>query len=278
MSQISGAGVVITGAASGLGRGLAQRLAGMGARVALWDLDAAGLARAAADIRERTGSDPHAAVVDVSDPDAVRRAATEAQAARGPIDILVNNAGVVSGRALVDLTDAQITRTLAVNTLALFWTTRALLPDMIRRGRGHIVTIASAAGFVGAHRLTDYTASKHAAVGFDDALRAELRRTAPSLVTTVVCPFYIDTGMFAGAKTRLPWLLPILKEDQVVERIARAIQRDQRRVLMPFIVRLVPLLRILPVRWFDLLADVFGLNASMDDFTGRRGPTSFTSS
>lgn len=277
MSQISGAGVVITGAASGLGRGLALRLAGAGARVILWDLDAAGLAGAAADVRERTGSDPHTAVVDVSDPDAVRRAAAEAQA-RGPVDILVNNAGVVSGRALVDLTDAQVIRTFAVNTLALFWATRALLPDMIRRNRGHIVTIASAAGFVGAHRLTDYTASKHAAVGFDDALRAELRRSAPSLVTTVVCPFYIDTGMFAGAKTRFPWLLPILNEDDVIERIVRAIRRDKRRLIMPFIVRLVPILRVLPVRWFDRLADILGINASMDDFTGRHGPTSFTSS
>jgi all-trans-retinol dehydrogenase (NAD+) len=238
--------------------------------VVLWDINASGLARAAAEIRERTGSDPHTAVVDVSDPGAVRRAAADAQAARGPVGILVNNAGVVSGRALVDLTDAQITRTFAVNTLALFWTTQACLPGMIQRGHGHIVTVASAAGLVGAHRLTDYTASKHAAVGFDDALRAELRRTAPALVTTVVCPFYIDTGMFAGAKTRFTWLLPILKEDDVVERIVKAIRRDERRVLLPFMIRLVPLLRALPVRWFDRLADFFGINASMDDFTGRR--------
>jgi all-trans-retinol dehydrogenase (NAD+) len=270
MSQINGAGVVITGAASGLGRGLALRMADLGARVVLWDLNADGLARVAAAIRERTGADPHAALVDVSDPEAVRRAAVDAQASRGPIDILVNNAGVVSGRTLTDLTDGQIRATFAVNTLALFWTTRAFLPDMIRRGRGHLVTIASAAGVVGAHRLTDYAASKHAAVGFDDALRAELRRTAPSLVTTVVCPFYIDTGMFAGAQTRFPRLLPILREDDVVERVVRAIRRDERRVLMPFMVRLVPMLRILPVRCFDRVLDFFGINVSMDPFAGRR--------
>jgi all-trans-retinol dehydrogenase (NAD+) len=278
MSQINGAGVVVTGAAHGLGRHLALRMAALGARVVLWDLDTAGLALLAADIRERTGRDPLATSVDVSDPDAVRRAAVDAHAWQGPIDFLVNNAGVVSGRPLLDLTDAQIAKTFAVNALALFWTTRAFLPDMIRRGRGHIVTIASAAGFVGAHRLTDYTASKHAAVGFDDALRAELRRAAPSIITTVVCPFYIDTGMFAGAKTRFPRLLPILEEAVVAERILRAIRRNERRVLLPFVVRLVPMLRVLPVPWFDAIADFFGINASMDDFIGRRGPTSSTSS
>ncbi len=269
MSQIVGATVLITGAASGLGRQLALRFDRLGARLVLWDVDAERLAVVADEIRARSGREPCAAPVDVSNPEAVRRSAAEALAA-GPVDILVNNAGIVSGGLLLDLTDAQIARTFAVNTLALFWTTRAFLPDMIHRGRGHIVTIASAGGLVGASRLTDYAASKHAAVGFDESLRAELRRTAPGIVTTVVCPFYISTGMFAGAKTRFPRLLPVLKETDVVERIVRAIQRDERRLIVPPIVRLLPVLRVLPVRWFDGVIDFFGVNVSMDEFTGRR--------
>ena len=265
MSQIDGAGIVITGAASGIGRQLALRLADRGARVVLWDLNGQSLGAVADEVRGRARLDPLTAIVDVGDPEAVRRAAADA----GPVDILVNNAGVISGRVLTELTDGQIRKTFAVNTLALFWTTRAFLPGMIQRGRGHIVTIASAAGFVGAHRLTDYTASKHAAVGFDDALRAELRRVAPGVKTTVVCPFYVDTGMFAGAKTRIPWLLPILKEAYVVDRVVQAIERDRRRVLMPRIVHILPLLRVLPVRWFDRIIDLFGVNVSMDGFTGR---------
>jgi all-trans-retinol dehydrogenase (NAD+) len=264
MSQIDGAVVVITGAASGIGRRLALRMADLGARVVLWDIDEARLAEVAAEIHRRARHEPRTAVVDVGSPDAVRRAA----AAAGPVDILVNNAGVVSGRSIVDLTDRDIQKTFAVNALALFWTTRALLPGMIERGRGHLVTIASAAGLVGANRLTDYTASKHAAVGFDDALRAELRRRAPGIVTTVVCPFYINTGMFAGAKTRFPLLLPILDEADVVERVVRAIRRNERRVVMPRLVRILPLLRILPVAWFDRITDFFGVNASMDGFSG----------
>lgn len=266
MSQIRGATVLITGAASGIGRLLALRMADLGAQVVLWDLNGEAQDAVAAEIRRRGRLDPLAAVVDVGDPEAVRRAAAGA----GPVDILVNNAGVISGRVLTELTDAQIQKTFAVNTLALFWTTRAFLPGMIQRGRGHIVTIASAAGLVGAHRLTDYTASKHAAVGFDDALRAELRRLAPVVRTTVACPFYVDTGMFAGAKTRVPWLLPILKEADVVERVVRAIERDCRRVLMPRIVHILPVLRVLPVRWFDRVLDLFGINTSMDGFTGRQ--------
>jgi all-trans-retinol dehydrogenase (NAD+) len=140
---------------------------------------------------------------------------------------------------------------------------------MIRRGRGHIVTIASAAGLVGVARQADYSASKHAAVGFDESLRAELRRAAPFVKTTVVCPYYIDTGMFTGVKSRFPRLLPILHEQKVADRVLRAIRRNERRVLMPPLVRLLPAMRLLPAPLFDRVVDLFGLNSGMEGFTGR---------
>ena len=185
------------------------------------------------------------------------------------MDILVNNAGVVSGSPLLELPDEHIERTFRVNTLALFWTTKAFLPAMIARGSGHIVTVASAAGLIGSPRETDYAASKFAAVGFNEALRLELKRSAPGVKTTVVRPFYIDTGMFEGVKTRFPLLLPILKESAVTERILRAVQHDTARVDMPWMVRTLPLMRLLPVWAFDGLADFFGITAAMDEFTGR---------
>src|SRR5262249_39176933 len=152
-------------------------------------------------------------------------AATAAATLRecGPVDILVNNAGVVSGKTLLAASEDDIVRTFDVNTLALFWTTRAFLPAMIERGSGHVVTIASAAGLVGTSRLVDYCSSKHAAVGFDEALRLELRRLRSQVLTTVVCPFYISTGMFEGVKTRLPLLLPILTPEYATDRIVAAI-------------------------------------------------------
>jgi all-trans-retinol dehydrogenase (NAD+) len=195
-------------------------------------------------------------------------------ATQGPVDILVNNAGVVSGRPLLELTDEHIERTFRVNTLALFWTTRAFLPAMVARGSGHLVTVASAAGLIGSPRETDYAASKFAAVGFTEALRMELRRSAPGVKTTVVRPFYIDTGMFAGVKTRFPLLLPILKEGAVTERILRAVQHDVAQLDMPWMVRTLPLMRMLPVWAFDGLADFFGITMAMDEFMGRQVPRS----
>jgi all-trans-retinol dehydrogenase (NAD+) len=156
-----------------------------------------------------------------------------------------------------------------VNALAHYWTTRAFLPAMVEHGSGHVVTIASAAGLAGMPRMAAYAASKHAAVGFADSLRVEVAREAPGVRTTLVCPYYVDTGMFAGARTRFPWLLPILHEEDVVARIARAVERDQERVLLPPLVHLLPLVTALPTRVGDRVMDALGVSASMDRFVGR---------
>ena len=80
---------------------------------------------------------------------------------------------------------------------------KSFLPDMMSRNHGHIVTVASSAGFIGVTGLADYCASKFAAVGFDESLRFELEAQGKDGIhTTVVCPFFINTGMFEGAKTR----------------------------------------------------------------------------
>ena len=268
MTTISSKHVLITGSASGIGRLLAEKMSALGAHVSMWDIDEKCLAGAAAGICAGGGL-VREYCCDVSDRDAVDRLAVQTMAEGGPVDILVNNAGVVSGRPLLELTPEQIERTLKVNVLALFWVTRAFLPSMIERGSGHVVTMASAAGLMGVPRQTDYSSSKHAAVGFDESLRLELRRTAPGVMTTVVCPFYIDTGMFAGVTTRFSFLLPILKEEKVAAAIVRAIQLNRRQVIMPLMVRSVPLMRMLPVAAFDRLADFFGVTASMDEFVGR---------
>jgi all-trans-retinol dehydrogenase (NAD+) len=268
-TALKGSTVLVTGGGSGIGRLMALGAAGRGARVVIWDLDAAAGERVRDRIRS-LGGVAHSFAVNVADRDQVRSAAAETLRAVDRVDVLVNNAGVVTGRSLLEASEEQIERTFDVNVLALYWVTRAFLPGMVARRRGTVVTIASAAGLLGVARQTDYSASKHAAVGFDESLRAELRSARTGVRTLVVCPYYIDTGMFAGVRTRFPLLLPILDPKRVAVRILDAVERGRSRLLMPPLVRLLPVFRILPVRVFDAVADVLGVNQSMSGFTGRR--------
>ena len=269
MSEIAGRHILITGGASGIGRLMAQKLAALGGRISVWDIHRENLEKVVAELSAAGREPARGFLCDVARRENVYRVAAETTAAAGAVDVLINNAGVVSGQSILDLPDEKIEATFAINTLSLFWTVKAFLPQMMERRSGHIVTIASASALIGVPKLTDYAASKWAAVGFDESLRAELRTSAPAIRTTVVCPYYIDTGMFHGVKSRFPWLLPILSEDYVAGRIVLAIQRDKRRLMLPALVYTVPLMRVLPVGVFDWLATFLGVNASMDEFKGR---------
>jgi len=246
MTTLTGKNVLITGAASGLGTLLARKTAARGANVILWDVDHLGLSNVAAELRK----DGHTVEC-------------------GTIDVLINNAGIVSGKYLSELTDKEIENTFAVNVLAHFWTVRAFLPDMLEQNDGHVVTISSAGGILGAPRLTDYSASKFAVLGFDESLRLELRQLQANVRTTVVCPYYMNTGMFSGVTTRFSWLLPILAADDVASRIITAIEKDRARLVIPWFVYVTWPLRALPIAWFDRLARFLGITEGMNQFTGK---------
>lgn len=259
--------VVITGAAGGLGRLLAQKIARQGGNLILWDINETGLETLRREIEKPGGSvTPYAC--DLSDRRAIYNTSEKVLKAHGKVDILINNAGIVTGKTLMDASDENILQTFNVNTLALFWTTRAFLPAMAKRDSGHIVTIASAGGLVGTSKLTDYCSSKFAAIGFDESLRLELRRLNKKIRTTVVCPFYIDTDMFSGVKTRFPLLLPILKLDYAADKIIQAIRKNRPRLIMPRFVYTVFPTRLLPVPVFDAITEFLGVNNTMDEFTG----------
>lgn len=270
--KLEGRRVLVTGGAQGMGLLIAQGAAARGAHVAIWDVNSAALADAAARIggaRPRGSQLVVSEAVDVGDPGAVAGAAERLAASFGKVDVLVNNAGVVSGKPLVELAPEEIQRTLRVNTAALFWTTQAVLPAMIEAGSGHVVTMASAGGLVGVSRLSDYCASKFGAVGFHESLRAELRRTAPGVGTSLICPFFVGTGMFAGVRTRFPFLLPILEPERVAAAVIRAVEKDRAVVVLPWFVHSLKLLRLLPARWLDPIASFFGIHVAMDTFSGR---------
>jgi all-trans-retinol dehydrogenase (NAD+) len=268
MKNINGKIILITGGASGIGRLMAYEFARRGGVVAVWDLNAAAI-KALETEAAAAGLSITGMTCNVTDRAAVYKLAAELKNKLGPVDILVNNAGVVSGKPLLETPDEKIELTMQVNALSLFWMTKAFLPDMLERKSGHIVTIASAAGIMGVRGLADYSASKFAAVGFDESLRVELKRIKSPVKTTIVCPFFIDTGMFKGVKTRFPLLLPILKPEPTVKRIVKAVLKNKSRLVMPPFANMMFFLRMFPPGFMDAIADFFGVSHAMDEFTGR---------
>ena len=263
--NLNGARVLVTGGGSGIGRQMSLQAAQRGAHVIIWDRDAKASARVTDEIRDAGGTaESHA--VDITDVAGVNSAAT----ASGVVDVVINNAGIVAGKHLLESTEESIRRTYEVNALGLYWVTRSVLPGMIARGDGSVVTIASAAGLLGVAQQTDYSATKFAAVGFMESLRAEMRALGHPIDVLTVCPFFVDTGMFEGAQTKFPLLLPVLKEGPVATEILNAIERRKPTLLLPPFARVLPLARLLPVRWFDHLADFLGVNQTMDHFVGRK--------
>jgi all-trans-retinol dehydrogenase (NAD+) len=262
--ELKGKLVLVTGGAGGLGLATARAFAREGARLALWDLDL-GRVEAAASALRAEGIPAQGFAVDVSDPAAVRSAAAVLEAELGPVDVLDNNAGVHARGGLLDADDAACRRQVAVNLESYIWCARAFVPGMRARGSGHLVWIASAAGLLGVPGMAVYSATKHGVIGLAESLRLELRRDGVTGVgTTIVCPSFIDTGMFPG--TTPPRLAPWLKPEALAERIVAAVKAERRYVREPALVKLIPLLRVLPGAAQDFLCSLTGMDRSL---TGR---------
>lgn len=274
---VSGARVLITGAAMGMGRLYAERAVAEGAKaVILWDRDPAALAITTATLNERADGRTQVApyVVDIADLGAIAQAAQRVRMEVGHPDIVINNAGIVRGSYFWEHDNGDDTRpTMQINALAPMYITREFLPAMIEgTGReSRIVNIASAAGMLSNPRISVYAASKAALIGWSDSLRLELTQQGHGQVkVTTVCPSYITTGMFEGA--RGPLLTPRMTPEHVVDRVWRAMLAGRPMLLMPWTVGLSSALRgVLPLPVWDLVAGrVFGVYRSMDSFVGRR--------
>ncbi len=269
MTDFSRKTVLITGAAQGLGRLLALQAAAKGASLVLLDINSEKLEATKKELLELS---PQVLtyVCDLSQKDQIQPTAKQIQNDVGGIDILINNAGVVSGKSLLECSDEQIERSFQVNSLALFWLTRALLPEMMKKNSGHIVTVSSAAGVVAVPLLADYCASKFAAFAFDEALRLEIKKQQLNIRTTVICPYFIDTGMFKGVKTKSPILLPFLNEKKVANSIIKAIEKNKKRLILPKTVYLIWIFRLFPVGFFDWVTTWLGLDRVMETYEGKK--------
>src|SRR4051812_41651897 len=187
--------VLVTGAASGMGRATAHLLADEGAKVGIVDRDADGLKAVADEIRG-VGATVHPVVADFTEPAAPAAAVAEVRGALGPLDGLVNNAGVSIHLPFEDDGFAQAwATTLAVNLTAQTLFARAALPDLVRNGDGRIVNIASTEGLGATAQIAPYTSSKHGVIGLTRSLAVEYGKTG--VTVNCICPGPIRTGMTA---------------------------------------------------------------------------------
>lgn len=218
---------LITGASSGIGRELALELSKRGWRVALLARRREALEEVASQITG-AGGEADVFVCDVTDPGAVARAAEGLVASRGAIDLAIANAGVgVSGPvAKLDLEQARAT--LRVNVEGTLNLIAAVIPSMLERGSGHIVGIASLAGFRGLPGSAVYSASKAAMRALLESVRVELGPRG--ILVTTINPGFIRTAMTAGNRFRMPFLMDA---DQAARRIADAIEARKKECSFP---------------------------------------------
>src|SRR6266508_1091348 len=218
---------LVTGASRGIGRSIALALAAAGADVALNARGQAELDQLAAEVRA-LGRRAVAIPCDVTSADEVAQMAETALASLGGVDILVNNAGAAASHKFLGHPDELWHRMLAVNLTSAYYVTKALAPQMVARGTGRIIMIASVAAKTGARYIAAYTAAKHGVLGLTRALAAEL--VASGITVNAICPGYVDTPMTDGtianmvARTRM-------SETQAREALEQ--MSPQRRLIAP---------------------------------------------
>ena len=273
---VAGSRILITGAAMGMGRLYAERAVAEGAAlVLLWDLNKAQLAETVTELTSTANGTQQVVgtTIDISDAKALEKACADVIKKHGGVDVIINNAGVVTGALFVDHEPERgIDLTMRVNAIAPMLITRAFLPGMIAGGAdARVVNISSASAFVSNPRMSVYAASKWAMLGWSDTIRLELEQMKVRNVKVLtVCPSYISTGMFAGAKG--PLLMPIMKPGYVVWRVWTEMIRGRKNLLiLPPMARVSTLVKgILPQGAYDWVADkIFGVYHTMDQFTGR---------
>jgi short-subunit dehydrogenase len=219
---------VVTGASRGIGAALCRRFADEGGKVGLLARDGPLLAEIAASL----GTPTHAVAVDVADSPALHAALDEIATHLGPIEILVNNAGHGHWDAVVDSDEASFRDAIEVNYLATVAATLHVLPDMLKRGQGHIVNIVSIAGRIGSPFEAAYSASKFAVAGFSEALAAEIHGTGVHV--SMIHPGPVDTTFAANRRRAAPKGAPgPVPVDDVVDAVMATLRRPRRNRYVP---------------------------------------------
>lgn len=269
MTKIKDNCILITGGASGIGRIMGRMALEMGARqLVIWDINEQSIASTEAALSSLGKVKGYK--VNVADHTAVEQAFRTTTEECGDVDILINCAGIVtSNKTFDEQTLSDIERTMAINATAPMVVALQALPPMIKRDKGHICNIASAAGMISNPRMSVYAASKWAVIGWSDSVRIELQERRSNVHFTTVAPYYINTGMFDGVRSRF---FPILDPERTARKILRAIERNTDFRGIPWSYHFFRLCQgLLPVSWFDTIVGRWlGIYSTMDHFTGRK--------
>ena len=265
--------VLITGGASGIGRIMGELALKKGASaLVIWDINQANIDATISEMKAFGKVVGYR--VDVSDYNMVEASYAQVKSEVGDVDIFINSAGIITSNRTFDLCSVEeMDRTIKVNTLAPMYVTRQVLPDMIKRNSGHICNIGSAGGMLPNPKMSIYSASKWASIGWSDSVRIELQDMKSKVRVTTIAPYYITTGMFDGVKSKV---FPLLNPQKVSERVIGAIEGNKKMLMLmkwiPYPHHFIRLLQaVLPMRVFDwLMSDVLGIYHAMDNFTGRK--------
>jgi short-subunit dehydrogenase len=240
---------MITGASSGIGRGLAVELGRRGAKLGLVARRAAKLAEVVRDI-EAAGGKALALPGDVQSEESIRAAAGSLRAAFGPIDVLIANAGIGPTRDAAKFSATEVAGVINVNVIGASNSVAAVIPEMVARGSGQLVVISSLAAYRGLPRSAAYCASKAAVSAFFESLRLDL--TPRGIDVTIIHPGFIKTPLTAGRDAQMPFLMEL---DDAVKKMARAIERRRKRYSFPW--QLATIVRaglIMPIFLYDQIS------------------------
>nr|XP_056711118.1 estradiol 17-beta-dehydrogenase 11-like [Euleptes europaea] len=247
--SLSGEIVLITGAAHGLGREIACAFSKHQCKLALWDINKHGIEETAEECR-KLGAAVHTYVVDCRKREEIYRTADKVKKDIGDISILINNAGVITTGCFLSVTDEQIQSMFDINVLAHYWTVKAFLPAMMERNHGHIVTVASLAGFVAVPFMVTYVSSKHGIVGFHQSLTEELFLLGKDgIKTSCLCPSFINNGFVKNLPKKA---VPTVETEDVVNKLMEGILTNQKTIFVPQLAKLFTIiLRLLPERVYN---------------------------
>ena len=254
--------IVITGAGNGIGRATSLALARQGHRLGLIDVDAKGLETLATEVDE-TGSQGITTVADVRDSGAIEESVATIKRELGPIDVLITCAGVGRLSTATNLDIDGLQWMFDINVIGMARTIQAVLPGMYERKSGHIIGVASVAGYRGLPWMPGYCATKAAVANYLEALRPSLKRRGVRITT--LHPGFVASGMTMETPFRNP--VQMLTVEQAAEFVVKSVKNQPRDLVFPFSARLgMGFLRRLPTLVYDRVMDRAGPLALTTDF------------